>query len=245
MTDLSYENAPVQIRADLAAAHRRLWRHMAGPGTWLDGQSRVAVAAETRNAPACALCHQRKSALSPYRDDRTHDHLGALPETEVEMIHRIVTDPGRLKRAWYQGLLDDGMTEEQYVKILGVVCTTISVDTFARAVGMALPRLPEPVAGDPSKVRPSNATQGAAWVSWIAREDAAGEDLETFGPEAPNVRRALSLVPAEAHSFMEMGAAQYLSADQMRDFDNDPRVITRQQIELIAGRISAINQCAY
>ena len=245
MTDLSYENAPVQIRADLAATHRRLWRHMAAPGTWLDGQSRVAVAAETRNAPACALCRQRKSALSPYTDDRTHDHLGALPETVVEMIHRIVTDPGRLKRAWYQSLLDDGMTEEQYVEILGVVCTTISVDTFARAVGMALPRLPEPVAGDPSKVRPSNATQGAAWVSWIAREDAAGEDLKTFGPEASNVRRALSLVPAEAHSFMEMGAAQYLSADQMRDFDNDPRVITRQQIELIAGRISAINQCAY
>lgn len=245
MTDLSYENAPIRIRADLAETHRRVWQHMASPGTWLDGQIRVGVAAETRNAPACSLCRQRKGALSPYGIDGTHDHLGALPDPMVETVHRIVTDPARLRRAWYQGLLDDGMTEEQYVEILGVVCATISVDTFARAVGMAPTRLPEPIAGPPSKIRPANATQGAAWVPWIAREDAAGEDLKNFGPDGSNVRRALSLVPAEAHSFMGMVATQYLSADQMSDFDNDPRVITRQQIELIAGRISAINQCAY
>jgi alkylhydroperoxidase family enzyme len=163
----------------------------------------------------------------------------------VELVHRVATDPGRLKQAWYQGLLDDGVTEEQYVEILGVVCSTVSVDTFAKAMGMATPTLPEPVAGAPTKVRPSHATQGAAWVPWIAREDAVGEDLKTFGPEGSNVRRALSLVPAEAHSFMGMVAVHYLSAAQMGDFDNDPRVIDRQQIELIAGRISAINQCAY
>ena len=72
-----------------------------------------------------------------------------------------------------------------------------------------------------------------------------GDDLNTFGPEASNVRRALSLVPNEAHSFMRLVAAQYLSAFQMKEFNNDSRAIMREQIELIAGRISAINQCAY
>jgi alkylhydroperoxidase family enzyme len=245
MTDLSYENAPAPIRADLAETHRRLWRHLANPGTWLDGETRVAIAAETRNAPACALCRRRNAALSPYGDDGAHDHLGALAEPIVEIIHRVVTDPARLKKAWYRDLLENGITEEQYVEILGVVCTIVSVDSFAKAMGMAPPDLPEPIAGNPSRVRPSHATQGAAWVPWIAREDAVGEDLRNFGPEGSNVRRALSLVPAEAHSFMDMVAVQYLSAEQMFDFDNDPRVISRQQIELIAGRVSAINQCAY
>ena len=34
------------------------------PGTWLTGAERVAIASETRNAPNCTLCKQRKDALS-------------------------------------------------------------------------------------------------------------------------------------------------------------------------------------
>ena len=245
MAEISYDAAPVSIRSDLADAHRRVWRRMAAPGTWLTGRTRVAVAAETRNAPNCTLCRDRKEALSPYGVEGIHDHLSVLSAAAVEMIHRITTDPARLKRDWFQGLIDDGLPAEEYVEILGVICTTISVDTFAKALGMVPPALPEPTDGAPSKRRPDNATQGAAWVPWVAPEDAVGDDLETFGPEASNVRRALSLVPAEAHGFMELVAAQYLSADQMMDFDNEPRAISRQQIELIAGRVSAINQCAY
>ena len=245
MTELSYELCPIRVRPDLGDAHQRLWQHIAKPGTWLDGRTRVAIAAETRNAHTCALCDERKEALSPYTVHGAHNHSGDLSDSIVEMIHRVVTDPARLRQAWYQDLLKNGITEEQYVEILGVVCTTISVDTFARAMGIVPPTLPKPVSGTPSKVRPPSATQGAAWVPWIARDHATGDDLKTFGPEASNVRRALSLVPAEAHSFMGLVAAQYLSAVQMLDFDNEPRAISRQQIELIAGRVSAINQCAY
>lgn len=245
MTDLSYAGAPVSIRADLTESHRALWHHIAAPGTWLDGRTRVAIVAETRNASGCELCRERKSALSPYAVEGTHDHLGDLPASIVEMIHRIATDSARLRKSWYQGLIETGITEAQYVEVLGVMVSAISVDTFTRAIGMAPPTLPEPRHGEPSRERPANASQGAAWVPWIAREDAADEDLKTFGPEAANVRRALSLVPAEAHRFMGLGAVQYLSAAQMSDFDNDPRALDRQQIELIAGRVSAINQCAY
>jgi len=245
MTEPTYEYSPIQIRPDLTEAHQRLWQHIASPGTWCDGRTRVAIAAETRNAQTCALCHERKGALSPYSVGGKHNHSANLSDPIVEMVHRIVTDPARLRHAWYRDLLTNDITEEQYVEILGVLCTTISVDTFAWAMGLAPPELPEPISGTPSKVRPANVTQGAAWVPWIAGEHAAGDDLKTFGPEASNVRRALSLVPAEAHSFMRLVSAQYLSADQMLDFDHEPRAISRQQIELIAGRVSAINQCAY
>ena len=52
-------------------------------------------------------------------------------------------------------------------------------------------------------------------------------------------------MPAEAHGFMEMNEIHYLNGVQMRDFSTDYRAITRAQIELVAGRVSAINQCAY
>ena len=46
MTDISYDDAPVPIRADLIAAHQRSWARLAGPGTWFDGKTRIAIAAE-------------------------------------------------------------------------------------------------------------------------------------------------------------------------------------------------------
>ena len=61
---------------------------------------------------------------------------------------------------------------------------------------------------------------------------------------APFVIRALSLVPAEVRAWSELSAAQYLSPEQMRSFDSI-RAIDRSQIELVAGRVSALNECFY
>ncbi len=245
MTELSYDAAPMPVREDLGAAHGRAWRHIAAPGTWLDGATRVAIAREVRNAPGCALCARRKDALSPYAVDGAHDSLGALSDEMVEVVHRIVTDPARLKRDWVYSMFDAGLDDGVYVETVSVVCTTVSVDTFARAAGLAPPPLPEPVAGEPSRIRPPEARPGAAWVPWIAPEDAAGFADEVFAPQSSNVQRSLSLVPDECRAFFDLVEAQYLARHEMRDFENEYRAITHSQIELIAGRVSALNQCVY
>ena len=113
MTDLSYEAASAPVRQDIVAEHRNTWQRIARPGTWFDGPTRVAIAAESRNAPNCALCAERKAALSPFAVEGTHDSLGELPETMVEMIHRIVTDPGRLRRQWYDEILAGGVGRDR------------------------------------------------------------------------------------------------------------------------------------
>lgn len=245
MTEFNYDDAPFAIRSDLSAAHRNAWAHLSSPGTWLTAETRVAIIAEVRNVQGCALCDARKEALSPYGVDGVHDSLGDLPENIVEVVHRVVSDPARLMKKWYDDCLASGLTEEEYVEIIGVVCSTVSIDSFAYAAGLPLRDLPIPKAGTPSRIRPHNAKQGDAWVPWIGADDAEGDDIPRFGPPGSNVRRALSLVPAEAHGFMEMNEAQYLNGVQMRDFSTDYRAIDRMQIELVAGRVSAINQCAY
>ena len=245
MSGTDYRDAPVAVREDIAAAHGRAWQRIACPGSWHTGETRVRIAAETRNARFCRLCAARKEALSPYGVEGEHDCLGGLPDTTVEAIHRIATDPGRLTRKWYEGLLGEGLTPEEYVETVGVVCTTISVDTFAKAMGMDPLPLPEPVAGEPVRVRPASAGDGAAWVPWILPGNAAEDELDLFGPDHANIHRAMSLVPAEARGFFDLVETQYLQQKQMRDFDNEFRAITHAQIELIAGRISAINQCVY
>lgn len=245
MTSFEYDDAPVHIRADLRDAHATTWARIAAPGTWYAGPTRVAIAAESRHAKDCVLCRDRKAALSPYAVEGTHDSLGDLPENVVEVIHRIVTDSGRLSRTWYEACLESGLTDAEYVEIVGVTCSTLSVDTFARAIGVARRPLPSPQPGAPSRRRPSEARQGPAWVPWIAGEDSRPEDASNFGPDASNVRRAMSLVPAEAHGFMGLVAAQYLDGAQMKDFGTRQRAIDRAQIELVAGRLSFVNQCAY
>jgi len=245
LAEISYDAALGVIRDELISRHQRTWRHIASPGTWLTGEQRVAVAGEARHARGCGFCQNRKAALTPYSVEGTHDHLGNLPEITIDMIHRIVTDPARLSRDWFQSCLEGGLSEEAYVETLAVIASITAIDSFTKALGMALHPLPGAIAGEPSKERPARAGQGAAWVSWIDKADAVDDDLRTFGPTATNVRRALSLVPSDAHSFMDLMAVQYLPENEKNDLDRDTRAIDRQQIELIAGRVSAINQCVY
>ncbi|MDP6255488.1 MAG: alkylhydroperoxidase-related (seleno)protein, partial [Alphaproteobacteria bacterium] len=112
MTEIVYQDLPWPVREDITAAQARTWEKLAQPGTWLSGAERLAIAAEARHAQDCQLCWERKDALSPEAVRGSHDTLSQLSALEVEQIHRIRTDPGRLSRAWFLGLLEAGMVED-------------------------------------------------------------------------------------------------------------------------------------
>ncbi len=249
MAVLSYDAAATPVRQDLTAAHRRAWQRLAEPGTWWDAERRIAIAAETRNAARCGYCREAKAALTPYAVAGGHRGLGDLPEIVVEVVHRTATDPGRLTRAWYERAIAGGLSEEAFVETIGVVVTTIAVDIFARALGVPLHPLPQPTAGAPSRVRPVGAKPGPAWVAMLAPADMTADEacLEKVypSPDPTYIRCALSLVPAEACGLFDMVDAQYLPPAFMADPASRHRAITRAQMELIAGRVSAINGCFY
>ncbi len=241
-----YAASPAPVREDIVRAHGRVWERMACPGTWWTGAERVAMAAEARHATGCALCSERKRALSPYAIQGAHDTLGVLPSPVVDVVHRIRTDPGRLTRAWFDGVMASGLADAQYVEIVGVVATVVGADTFARAIGVSPAPLPDPQPGGPSRLRPAAATDQGAWVPMIAPEDASGSEADLYGEArfVPNIRRALSLVPAEARGFADLSSVHYFAIDDMMDLTRQ-RAITRPQIELLAARVSALNQCFY
>jgi hypothetical protein len=247
MNPAPYEPVSLPIRDDLAAAHRRAWAHIARPGAWWDGPRRVALAAETRNAVACALCRRRKQAMSPAAVAGSHDSLGQLPDNLVEIVHRLRTDPARLTRGWYDEVLRSGVTPEQYVETVGVVAHVVALDTFAQALGIAPLPLPPPAAGAPSGQRPPGARQGPAWVPWVEPEALSENEAGMYprGRPPANIHRAMSLVPDEVKSFFDLCEHQYLPALGMRDFGREFRAITHAQIELLAARVSALNRCFY
>lgn len=248
---ISYDQAPYGVRQDIVETHRTTWGHIAAPGTWLTGDRRVTIAAETRNAASCALCRERKEALSPYAVNGAHDALGGLPEDITEMIHRIVTDPGRITQSWVEGLIAGGISEPDYVETVGVIAHTMCVDGFTDALGMPRHSLPESVAGDPTQILPSGAEKDTAWLPTIPPENADEALLAIYpqgvgdAPNAPHVRRAMSLVPAEALSFFKLNDVQYLPPEAMWNVGINPRTISKSQVELTASRVSSLNGCFY
>jgi hypothetical protein len=238
-------NTP-SIRNDLIEAHDRAWAAIAAPGTWLTGERRVAVAAEIRHARDCALCARIKAALSPNAAQGRHDSLGTLGDAEVELIHRVVNDPGRLSEAWSQSVLARGLAEGEYVEIVGVIAMVMMMDTFTRALGVADRPLPQPQAGEPTRYRPAGAKKKAAWLPLVEPEDATEADGPMYpSPKAGYIYRGLSLVPQSLRDYWALANIHYLPGPFVYQFDKSIRAITRPQMEILAARVSALHQCAY
>lgn len=241
-----------EIRPDLARALDVAWHAIGGAGTWWTGEERVAIAAETRQAIRCELCRARKNAVSPAMVSGQHDNAVDLPPPAVEAIHRIRTDSGRLSIGWYRSLVAAGLCDEQYVELLSVVAIVVATDTFRRAAGLQLLSLPRAKPGEPSRRRPQGARPGLAWMATLAPEDRTEADPDLYrehpGPRergGGNVHRALSLVPDSMIHWWDMFETMYLPAPAMRDFSREYRAVSHPQIELIAARVAALNQCAY
>jgi hypothetical protein len=124
------------------------------------------------------------------------------------------------------------MTDAAWVELVGVVTTLVSVDAFCRAIGVPPHALPEPRTGAPSRLRPEGATNQGAWVPMLPGRTG-------------NVLRALSLAPAEARNLFDLQAAHYLGLDRFIELGETGRTLDRAQMELLAGRVSALRECFY
>ena len=77
---------------------------------------------------------------------------------------------------------------------------------------------------------------------------ATGSEADLFGGArmVPNVLRAMSLVPDAVRLLKVLSAAHYIPMEDVPDPSaSGDRALSRAQIELIAGRVSAMNDCFY
>jgi hypothetical protein len=243
---LSLEGSGLPVRGDLTASHEAAWAAIAAPGTWLGGAQRVAVAAEIRHARGCAHCARIREALSPNAVEGVHESLGAIGPAQVELVHRVVNDPGRLSERWAQSVLALGLEDGEYVEIVGIVAMVMMMDACAQALGVPLRVLPAPLAGEPTRYRPPGARKQAAWLPLVEPEDAVEGDGPMYpSPKAGYIYRGLSLVPQSLRDYWALGFTHYLPSDQVYRFDGSIRAISRPQVEVLAARVSALHQCAY
>lgn len=243
---IDYSAAPVPVREDLLAAHRRCWERLRAPGTWWTGPERIAIAEAARAALTCPVCAERNAALSPHAGAFEHVASGPLPGPVVDIVHRVRTDSSRLDHAWYQRVVPAVLSEGAYVEAVAIVANVATVDTFCQALGVAPHSFLAPLEGAPTRRRPAGAKAGLAWVPTVAPEDLTEAEPDIYADKsAANIHRALSLVPDEVVGFFDLDDVHYLPDAQLRQFDEEPRAINHAQIELLAARMSALNQCVY
>ncbi|MDG1943775.1 MAG: hypothetical protein P8J17_05890 [Halioglobus sp.] len=148
-------------------------------------------------------------------------HGGALSARAIDAVHRIITDQDRITQVWIEGNADQGLSEEQYVELLGVTVTVFSIDEFNHALGLPLEPWPQLRSGKPCQYRPPMAVRGTDFVSMLPKTAKFTEREKGLLPKnrSANVLRALSLVPDAVRDWSKVAAAQYLPAELLTQFE--------------------------
>lgn len=224
MAPFAYDDIPHPVRPDLREAHRGAWAWLAQPGCWWAAAEKVAIARELRDARA-------RRGDPPWLRRDVASSGGELPPAAVAAVRRIALEAHRLDRDWCADVVEQ-LGDGPYVELVAVAVCTTAIDAFAEALGAALEPLPEPLAGEPSRERPENVGDGGAWVPMAVPW------------QGPNVARALSLVPPANAAFFSLVGPMYAGGDFTK-LVWEGRPLSRPQVELMASRVSAVNECFY
>lgn len=135
--------ATLPVRDDIRAALREEWRRLASAGTWFDGATRVAIAAEAR-----AARREGGTDLFPLVAEAT----------------QAISAAAFVSRDWIDDFVRRGLAIEEYVEITGLVGRLAAVDTYVEGVGAPQEPLPDPLPGEPSRQPNPAARWRAAFV---------------------------------------------------------------------------------
>ena len=207
-----------EIRAGLDAAHAQLHH----PGTWWDAAQLGAVARRSRDG--FVQRHQ------PPWSRQLAVEVDGLSTEAVAVIDKISIDPGSVTRDWARDRIAE-LGDAAYVELVGVCAVTVMIHMYAESAGESVEPLGVPISGDPSRERPEGMADIGAHVPMI----------DPF--PAPNVARALSLVPSINHAFYLLVIPMYSAAGFNELVWQTP--LSRPQVELVASRVAAMNECFY
>ncbi|MAF47457.1 MAG: hypothetical protein CMM10_04275 [Rhodospirillaceae bacterium] len=235
-----YADSTYPVREDVAAIHAYQFEQLGSPGTWGTAAQRIAIVSEAREAG-----YQAGVLEIP-------DNPGTMPEMELSdvarrVVHRLAVSPKDMDQDFYDQALEEGLSDVEYVEIVGLIARFTCFDVFARGIGIPLKPLPAPQPGQPTRDRPATAVLEKAWVPTIpAGPDGGDFGLALFGPWQPYIMRGLSLVPDEYQAHHDLEEVQYMPSAHFMEFDYQHHEgLTRPQAEIVASRVSALNECFY
>ena len=210
------------VRQDIVHAHRQTWKAIACAGSFWSDVDRLEIAKQARAARS-----QRSDLLfdRSYPDSR-------LNRDTLETVRKVAADAGKIDRLWAKKQIAS-IGDGPYAELVAIVASVSAVDAFSEALGRPREMLPKATGGSCSGVKSDNATDIGGYLPMVDPWD------------GPNVSRALSLVPAANDLFMQNVSSMYVGkGGGFNDMVWDGP-LSRPQAELLAARVSSVNECFY
>jgi hypothetical protein len=152
-----------------------------------------------------------------------------LDDATTRAARAVAAHPASIRQRWVGELAADGLGPDHYVELVAVVSRAVAIDTLLEGLGLPVEPLPEPVAGDPSGEVDHRARRAAAWVPMVG---------------GASITQALSLVPTANAELERLHGTLYLTFEEMSEVEPG-KDLSRPQMELVAARTSAHNECFY
>jgi hypothetical protein len=220
-------NAPLTPSSQVNVAADQSWAELGKPGAQWTGAERIAIAELVRAASPRPLW-DRAPALDALAREPGGDVLSPFV---AGLVERVAVEPSSLSKDDVAGIVAQ-LGDAAYAELASVVAQVVAIDHFAAALGVERRGFPSAEQGHPHRRRP----EGMA--------DVGGHIPMTEVIEGPNVRRSLSLAGADHERWMMLVFVMY-SGERFGELVWTDRALSRPQVELLAARTSALNECFY
>ena len=238
-----YADTGLPVPEEVEALHADELLSFARPGTWGTAAQRTAIAAEIRKTRVDAGVQESVG-------DEALCDIDDVPEAARRVARAAALGGIEIDRKFCEQAQADGLSDGAYVEVIGLAARLAHLDVFARGIGVPSRQLDEPVEDSmPSMQRPSIARNEGFFTDSVPSAPDGGElAKEIYGNAVPaaNILRSLSLVPDEARRLNRVVNVEYFTDETMMNFAYSSLAnIDRPQLELVAAKVSALNQCFY
>ena len=145
-----YDDSEYPVSKEIENVHEFQINSMGKSRSWGTGTQRLAIAKEAR------IAAYEAGVLEKPSDENLSEDI-KLPNAVKEIVKQIAITPQSLNKNIYDKTLNEGISEGEYVEIVGIVSRITSLDVFARGIGIPLRNLPNPEKKAPTRTRPKEA----------------------------------------------------------------------------------------
>lgn len=223
---MSFKAIDDVVSADIVDAARIAWDGLAQPGAWWTGAQRIAIAQATRRAAPRPLWDR-----APELTDVGDDPAGVLTDFELAVVERVTVQASSIDRDTYSYIVGR-IGEDKYAELAAIVSQVVPVDHLHDSLGHDREPLPAPEPGEVSGERPGGLVEDVAFLPTVPADG------------LPHVAVSLSLAQADNARRMLIVRAMY-AGTRFGEMVWTHRALSRPQIELVAARTSALNECFY
>tara|TARA_B100000686_G_C16725751_1_gene937706 strand:+ start:893 stop:1564 length:672 start_codon:yes stop_codon:yes gene_type:complete len=215
-----------KLDAEIVQSFVIVWEHLGKPGSWWTGEERIAIANEIRSCNPKKLWDKDKplESYAKQGDEILTPYIKAV-------VRMISNETASITEDIYREITEE-IGEDKYAELAALISQVVPIDHLSDALGVQRETLPEVRLGSPLNERPSGLVNDVGF-------------LPTFPADnLPHVAISLSLAQADNARRMLLVRAMYSGAS-FGDMIWNHRHLSRPQIELVAARTSALNECFY